>query len=203
MADRESRAGSDSSDWMLDRAIFSRLAGIWPMDIDLFAAPWNAQLESFVSWKPQPGAVASNAFSVNWRSFSGYAFLPFSPVFKCIQKIRREKASVVLIYPVWTGQPWFPLLLEHSCDVPRLLEQSRTSLTSPIGEAHPLLATGALQLAAWKLSGDPSSCKDFRNRWSNYSWAHVARPQTRPTNLHGGLGTIGVWEGVRIPFRMI
>jgi hypothetical protein len=27
---------------------------IWEMDTDLFAAPWNAQLPSFVSWNPQP-----------------------------------------------------------------------------------------------------------------------------------------------------
>lgn len=43
-ADRESRATSDASDWMLDRAIFRKLQIVWPTEIDLFSSFWNAQM---------------------------------------------------------------------------------------------------------------------------------------------------------------
>jgi hypothetical protein len=107
------------------------------MDTDLFAASWNNQLPQFISWGPQPGAVAANAFSVSWKDICGYAFPPFSVIFKCLEKLRREKASIILICPIWTGQPWFPDLLEHAADIPRLQRPSPTLLTSAWGEPHP------------------------------------------------------------------
>ncbi|KZS08843.1 Uncharacterized protein APZ42_027054 [Daphnia magna] len=65
-ADAESRAWSDASDWKLDAKVFRKIYQLWPTNIDLFASPWNTQLDTFVSWKPQPGALASNAFTLNW-----------------------------------------------------------------------------------------------------------------------------------------
>ena len=65
IADEESRAGSDSGDWRLDKRIFSHIQDLWPSKVDAFATPWNAQLPSFISWHPQPGAMTTNAFSVN------------------------------------------------------------------------------------------------------------------------------------------
>lgn len=49
----------DSGDWKLDPGVFNRIQEIWPSSVDAFAAPWNAQLPSFISWHPQPGAFAS------------------------------------------------------------------------------------------------------------------------------------------------
>ncbi len=150
VADRESRALNDSSDWMLSPPIFQKINKLWPTEIDLFANAWNAQLSAFVSWKPQPGALALDAFSLNWRGRSGYVFPPFSIIPRCLAKIRREEATIILICPVWTSQPWFPLLLELACDVPRILPPGRHLLSSPSGESHPL-ADFPLILAAWRL----------------------------------------------------
>jgi hypothetical protein len=199
IADRESRAEADTSDWRLDATIFSRISEIWEMDVDLFASSWNSQLPRFIAWGPQPGAFAANAFSVRWENIYGYAFPPFSLIFRCIEKIRREKASIILICPVWTGQPWFPVLLEHACDIPRLLRPSPELLTSARGEPHPLIQSGALSLAAWKLSGDPTTCKAFRSRLSNFSWPEAAATPIPHMNQPGAVGSIGVWNGISIP----
>ena len=72
IADEESRSKWDSSDWKLSSKIFLSLHSIWPMDVDLCAASWNAQLQRFVSWGPQPGSWATNCFSLNWSEFAGY-----------------------------------------------------------------------------------------------------------------------------------
>lgn len=129
MADEESRARADSSDWMLDRKMFQSIANICPVEVDLFATMWNAQLPSFVSWRPQPSSIATNALSLSWKNGSYYAFPPFSLILKCLEKIRREEATIIFVCPVWPGQPWFPILLELSCDVPRLLPSGTHSLT--------------------------------------------------------------------------
>jgi hypothetical protein len=152
VADRESRAEADASDWQLAPFVFSKMREIWEMDTDLFDAPWNAQLQSFVSWKPQSGSMAINAFSISWDGVKGYA-PPFVDI-RCLEKLRREEATIVLICPIRPGQPWFPVILEHACDILRLLIPAASLVTSAQGASHPLLQSGALKLAAWRLSGE-------------------------------------------------
>lgn len=93
IADEKSRAGPDSGDWKLDPVVFERIQSLWPSNVDLFSSPWNAQLPSYISWYPQPGAMATNAFSMNWKGLSGYIFPPFASIFKCLEKIRRKSYS--------------------------------------------------------------------------------------------------------------
>lgn len=183
--------------------MFNRIQDLWPSAVDAFATPWNAQLPSFISWHPQPGAMATNAFSVNWEGLFVYCFPPFALIFKCLDKIRREKALVVFVCPVWIGQPWFPLLLELSCDVPRLLAPSQSLLKSALDEDHPLTQTGALHLAVWRLSGDSILNEAFRRQWLNYSWPEIGPTHMPLTSRHGEIGWIGAWEGVRIPFQSL
>ena len=76
-ADQESRMLLDSSDWKLDPLMFQSLQEKWgPLEIDLFASRLTHQLPKFVSWRPDPLAVHSDAFSMNWRDIQGYAFPP-------------------------------------------------------------------------------------------------------------------------------
>ena len=78
IADRETRATTDSSDWRLEPSIFYRISCLRLVDLDLFASAWNTQLPYLCSWTPQTGASAVNVFSFNWSTCSGYAFPPFS-----------------------------------------------------------------------------------------------------------------------------
>ena len=132
-----------------------------------------------------------------------HAFPPFALISKCLEKIRRERANLVLICPVWASQPWFPVALEMLCDVPRLLRRSPKLLTSPLGEPHPLLSSNSLQLAAWRLSGDPSLSKAFRSEWSTFCWPVIDLQQSLLTIPAGGIGVIGVCKGVKIPCRLL
>jgi hypothetical protein len=200
-ADKESRSSSDASDWMLDSQIFASLNEIWPMEVDLFGSFWNAQLPRFVSWRPQPEAMAVNAFSVNWSDFLGYLFPPFSMIPKCLEKISREESNAVMICPVWPSQPWYPVMLGMVCETPRLLQQSSSLLVSPWGEPHHLLSSGALQLAAWRLSGRVSEGEAFRALWSTHSCPVVKHQPFRLMNQNGGVGQLGVFNGVKIPYQ--
>ena len=62
------------------------------LQIDLFASRLNAQLENYVSWKPDPMTKDIDAFCVNCHNI----VLCFSPIFlisRCVQKIVQEQAT--------------------------------------------------------------------------------------------------------------
>ena len=200
IADAESRAKIDVGDWRLDPGIFRSLNSIWKMEVDLFASFWNRQLEVFVSWKIQPQALSTNAFALNWSDLKGYAFPPFALVGKCLEKIRREEADLVLVCPLWPSQHWFPLLMDLVCDAVRILPSEFQVLTGPRGEVHPLVAEGNLTLTAWNLSGKSWKTKAFREKWSKSSWTRSEVQQRRCTNRPGESGIIGVVNGIRIPY---
>ena len=201
VADCESRSAMDASDWMLDKRLFQKIRSLWRVEIDLFASAWNAQLPAFVSWIRQPLALTTNAFSLSWKNRLNYAFPPFSLIPRCLAKIRKEKASVVLVCPLWPSQAWFPLLLELASDIPRLLSPHPSLLTSSLQEPHPL--NDSLILTVWKLSGNVSETNDFRRMLSNSYLAPTVHPRNLLTSPPGTVGLIGVLNETSIPCLMI
>lgn len=139
-ADALSRKFNDNIEWMLDKSVFEHIVQSYgPLDIDLFASRLNTQLPIYISWMPDPGAYAVDAFTVDWGNFRIYAFPPFCLVSKCIQKIREDEATGILIVPNWPTQPWFPLLKNILCADPLVLSSREYLLTQPItGRPHPL-----------------------------------------------------------------
>jgi len=121
-ADKESRSECDSSDWLLDRSVFRNLSSIWPTDTDLYSSHWNAQLLSFVSWRPQPGASAVNAFSLNWSNCAGYAFPHFALIPKSVVSLLLDgnRASTYSTYDsAWrNGVDWCSRRNENPLSVP-------------------------------------------------------------------------------------
>ena len=74
VADKELWRMKDRTDWKLFPQIFSRInRRTGPLQVDLFASRLTHQLPDYISWKPDPGAMATDAFTVNWSVFRGYA----------------------------------------------------------------------------------------------------------------------------------
>ena len=51
------------------------------------------QLDNYISWRPDPGAMLTDAFQTNWKELKGYAFLPFFLINRCLQKVRKEEST--------------------------------------------------------------------------------------------------------------
>ena len=66
-------------------------------DRDLFASCLYSQTKSYVSWSPDPGAVAVDAFSLCWKSFKPYAFPPFGLLGRVLHKLKLEEILDALI----------------------------------------------------------------------------------------------------------
>jgi hypothetical protein len=101
-ADYYSRNFSDSTEWTLNKDIFERLCRQTFMpNIDLFAS----RLPKFVSWFPEPGAYAVNAFSLSWKDMIPYIFPPFNLIGKVQYKIIVDKVDrALMVVPFWFTQ---------------------------------------------------------------------------------------------------
>lgn len=156
LADSLSRSFNESVEWSLDTEVFRSLCQIFGTPkTDLFASRLNNKLPIYVSWKPDPGSVACNTFSIKWGVEFGYAFPPFNLIGRVLCKLERDQCTVLLICPYWTSQPWFPHLCSLLVAPPVLLPSCSSLLRCPIRDVpHPLLPH-SMQLIACLLSRTP------------------------------------------------
>ena len=105
--------------------------GIGHDNVDLFADRLTTQKSRYISWRPDLGAMAIDAFSVKWNAINAYAFPPFCLIGRCLAKVRKDQADLLIITPVWPAQPWYPILLGMLIEPPILLPPIPNFLTSP------------------------------------------------------------------------
>ena len=150
--------------------------------VDLFATRINDQLPVYVSWRPDPGACATDAFSISWANEFWYAFPPFSLVGRVLQKLVVDQATMMVIVPIWPTRTWFSRALRLVVETPRILPRDCLGLPQDPSLVHPL--ADKLRLVALILSGDPSMISAFRQRLRPFS-----SPLGDPA-LNASMGTI-------------
>lgn len=108
-ADFASRHFTEDTEWGLNVNIFQRICERWFVpQVDLFASFNNHLLPQYVSWGPDPGSIACDAFLLNWKDFNSiFVFPPFRIVLRCVKKIMKERPKGILIVPDWPGQVWY------------------------------------------------------------------------------------------------
>jgi hypothetical protein len=170
VADAESKNVNDNTEWMLEVTVFNRLTKLLgSTDLDLFATRLNTQLSRFSSWKPDPEAEFVSAFSKSWSDLFYFIFPPFSLVSRCLQKIQRDRAEVLMIVPLWPTQLWYPMLMEMLIDYPVLLTHRTNLLRIPgMEKIHPLHSQ--LNLIACQLSGKIWKTKEFQIKLPKSYW---------------------------------
>jgi len=119
---------------------------------------------------------------------------------RCLKKVREEKASLILVAPVWRSQSWYPALLELLVDYPRILPEDPQLLMDPSNNPHPLVVAGQLRLAAWRLSSIVSKLQEFLKKLPNSSQQDGARVRTGHTKVLGKDGIAGVRSSKLILF---
>lgn len=120
--------------------------------IDLFASRANTKCKSYYSWERNPDAMTIDAFTISWRNLNFYAFPPFMVVKRILQKIVKDKASRVLVVPLWTAQLWYPLFHILVIGEPIIFKPSINLLSSsfrnqdhPLAKKLTLVAAGLLE----------------------------------------------------------
>jgi hypothetical protein len=100
------------------------------VDIDLNSSHWKSQLPMFISLRPQPGAAAVNDFHITGLTIQVMRFPSSHLLFG---KLRRQKANLVMICPLWPSKPWFLVLLEPATAPPRTRHTSQPGEIETIG----------------------------------------------------------------------
>lgn len=183
-ADFESRNFNENVEWKLNETIFIEIVQIWGLpSIDMFASRLNKQVDQFVSWNPDPDAIAVDSFSLNWAKHNLiYAFVPFSLIGRTLSKLRQDGGEMILIAPIWVTQNWFPAAMEMLIDRPRMFLVQNNTLTIPgTCKVHPL--SNKLQLMACRISGSRSKAEEFRLKLQTSSW-HLGDVQLRNSIPH-------------------
>lgn len=142
VADFESRRNRRESEWKLDKvSLLNALETLaFKPDIDLFASRINHQFPTYVSYRPDPEALAIDAFSLDWSNLNFYAFPPFSVIPTVLNKLKSEGARGVCVLPDWPAQAWYPTALQLLKQKPVYLKARKDLLQLPSHpkEIHPI-----------------------------------------------------------------
>lgn len=136
-------------------SLFDQIQKIWgPYDVDLFADRTNHLLPCYVSWKPDPGALAVDDLSIPWSTFSHpYFNPPWSLIQTCLNKIMQERLPLAtIVAPCWPIAIWFPWIRRLARAPPILLDPRRhTRLTSPFAQSP--WSNPRWKMSVWLVSG--------------------------------------------------
>ena len=97
--------------------------------MDLFASQLTHQLKNYVSWRPDPGATATDAFTLDWTKFMGYVNPPWNLVGRVLTHVRSQQAKVTLIAQIWSSAETIPSPGEPIPDTPDSQSQQTRSNT--------------------------------------------------------------------------
>ena len=152
---------------------------------------------------PDPYAMATDAFTLNWADFRGYASPPWNMITRVLTQTRAQQARLVLVAPIWRAQPWYSTLLEMLVHRPVLLP-NKPDLVQPTHRVnhvnHPDITP---RLAGWTISGIDSEAKNFQKALQPYCLHHGDTKLPKVTTPCVARGLAGVVKGVQIPFQEI
>ena len=94
-ADMESREFTNMSGWKLDPIIIQPF--LLNFQTDLFASRLTSQLADNISWRPGPGAIHTDAFTIHWATLRGYAFPPFNLISKTLTKLTTDQTELIAL----------------------------------------------------------------------------------------------------------
>lgn len=159
IADEQSRILEIETEWELNDSSFQVIQKKFGTpDIDLFASRVNTKCKHFVSWLRDPYCYRVDAFTLNWKDLFFYAFPPFCLILKVLQKIICDEARGIIVVPLWTAQPWFPIFSSLIEGKPIVFNSNR-NLLSFNRTPHPLWKS--LSLVAAVLSYKPYKRVEF------------------------------------------
>ena len=157
----------------------------------------------FVSWFPDPGAWAVDAFSFHWREFKPYIFPPFSLLGRILTKLKVLKVSdALIIAPWWPTAHWYPQLLQLLVQRPILLPQWDKLLTLLQEDiVHPL--KDIIRQAAWHVSGITLRSAEFLQGQPAMCSSRGAQEQKSNIPRLGNVFVAGVIGNTEILFKQI
>ena len=111
IADEESRTWSN---WKLSPILFQEINHLLgPVSTDQFASRLSSQLLVFLSWKPDPLTVATDAFTQDWSTFpeKQYAILPWGLIGRVLSLVHSQGVQELVL----VGKPKLGIPCSFKC----------------------------------------------------------------------------------------
>ena len=190
-ADRESRHfHSQDTEWMINPTPLRNALDTldFKPEIDLFASRVNRQFPIYCSFRPDPDGSCIDAFIISWTEKKFYSFPPFSCVLRVLQKIIQDRATGVLVVPMWPSQSWYPNLTTLLLLPPVTLPLSKDLLSLPESPEINRPLRRKMSLLICLLSGNSSKAlvsPPDQHRLSLHHGKKVQPPSTKPISRNG------------------
>lgn len=179
---RQKRKCNEDMEWAININIYDMICQkMGSSEIDLFASAKNHKHKRYVSYMPEKGAVAINAFSIYWKYKLHYAFPPFSVIGRVLQKMCEEEAEVIMVAPIFPSQPWFPQLLSQISGQSYILPKTDKVLYLPGTTKTHRLTT--MRMGVFRLSGNASSVRGYQGKLPTSSCSRGDRVQQNSMGL--------------------
>ena len=105
-----------------------------------------------------PSSTSNRCFSTGLGALKAYANPPWCLVGRVLKQVKAQQAQVILVAPVWKGQPWYPVLLEMLRDFPRWIPLSHDLF---LMTSESVVMSFQPQLAVWPISGKSLLVRTF------------------------------------------
>lgn len=166
--DRLSRIKETSAEWKLNSKLFQVIDQIWgPHQIDLFASKENSQLEHYCSLYQDNQSIMIDSFLMSWKDITGYAFPPFNQIMRMLKKVKRERATITVVLPLWKGAIWYPIVNQMAIDHPRVIKTSQLWESKILNKFGQKKFLNQIELSVWRISGLNSLILGFQNKRSS------------------------------------
>ena len=109
-------------------------------EIDLYATNINTQFDKYAAFRPDPGAMYIDAFSIDWSDLKFYAFPAISVIPRVLSKVKQDSAEGIIIVPFWPTQVWYPAMPKMLVSTPILLNSRKSLLVllKTPNQVHPM-----------------------------------------------------------------
>lgn len=205
-ADFLSRNINMDAEWMLNPELFKESLKILNCKptVDLFASRLNTQLKDYVSFFPDPFALAIDCFRMDWSRIALFhAFPPFSMICRVLQKVKRDLAEGILVVPDWQNQPWFPVLAESLIARPVKIAARQNLLIMPNNSAERHRLHKKMSLLVCLISGKDWKVKAFQETLQKSYLLHGEKELRRCTNHTLENGKFLQTREICIPYRLL
>lgn len=122
-ADSLSRSHIIRAEWSLTQHSFNLLTQSMSPEIDLFAHPGNAKLETFGCLFRHPLAAIVDALAANWTQWRTiYLFPPVDLIPLCLKKLSTFQGSGIFIAPHLPSAAWWPAFVTRCAPLDARIE---------------------------------------------------------------------------------
>ena len=200
LADWGSCNFQDSSEWKFCPMSFKLICKKIRIPLaDLFASGLCHRLPRYMSWRPDPQSIATDALHQDWKNQLCYAFPPIFSNRSSVKKSSERPDQIDHCYARLAEPILVPDFVENGNCRPIPFTKHQKILLNPEGKIHPLVQNSTLRLVAWLVSRKTYLQREYHKGLLILSQIPEGKVLSQIANGPGERGLACVMENKLIP----